>query len=401
MLADRKGRKLRAAVCSLACPERLGGILELMEAEVPVAEYWLPGDLESLAEAARRFNGDWAGWRRHVWGEEGGPAPHAPLWSAVRDDGRLSPAERRLEASAMLIALAMSVCLGSFLYIGLSREGLLRSDDDQDCALTRFFGWTLELLADRAAGRWRGQRVLISRVLRLVGWRLLHGRGPADLALVCGRLLLAEADHLPGGRGGVGGVVRGLALAAMAAALMAGTRSRLRFFRPSGRLESNLIPRHPIKCLNGVESEPLSGLPEISTPVMLAQRLARMADPDNGLVFLYGDASCGALFCGDTRMMFLGPDEAVRLDRPTVIAAPRRGASSADRAYASIVSGDAGRDVWVRGFLPSSWKVAHGFEAQRNKVCLNNCRTLTVQEILLEFAGGRWNRESGDECVYA
>jgi hypothetical protein len=98
--------------------------------------------------------------------------------------------------------------------------------------------------------------------------------------------------------------------------------------------------------------------------------------------------------------MFVGRSEAVRLDRPTVVAAPRRGSVTADRAYGAIVSEDSGRDVWVRGFLPASHKVAPGFKAQCAKVCLNNCRTQAMQEILLEFAGGRWNREAGDECVF-
>ncbi|MFH1914766.1 MAG: hypothetical protein ABIK45_10885 [Pseudomonadota bacterium] len=54
----------------------------------------------------------------------------------------------------------------------------------------------------------------------------------------------------------------------------------------------------------------------------------------------------------------------------------------------------------VRGFLSPTRKVALSFEAQQTKVCLNNCRTLAMQEVLLVFEGGRWNREAGDDCIY-
>ena len=62
MLTDRLVRKLRVAVCSSTCSERLGGILEIMEAEFPVVEYWFPEKVELVPEMAHRFNGDWDGW---------------------------------------------------------------------------------------------------------------------------------------------------------------------------------------------------------------------------------------------------------------------------------------------------------------------------------------------------
>lgn len=413
MLADRRVRKLRAAACSLACPERLGGVLELMEAGYAVAEYWLPEGLESLPGAACRFNGDWAGWQRLALG--GGALPDLPDFLTDAASGLASlpppgtqpePAMRRMRGAAMLIALALA-CLdglpgGAAMSSALSAEAggmaAWKSPSGVEDCLCRFLGRALGMLTARRAGRAGGADGPAARSLCMAGCRLLlepvaTGSG---LALVCGRLLLDEAS----GRSPQAAIVRGLALAAMAAALLSDQRARLRFFAFCPQLRSGLVARHPVKCLNGVEVRPLAGLPERVGPAMLLQRVGRLTDPDKGLVFVYGDAGCGALFCGDTRLMFLEQGEAVRLDRPTVVAAPRRGSVTADRAYGAIVSEDSARDVWVRGFLPASRKVAPGFKAQCAKVCLNNCRTQAVQEILLEYAGGRWNREAGDECVF-
>lgn len=415
MLADRRVRKLRAAVCSLACPERLGGVLELMEAGHAVAEYWLPEGIESLSGAACRFNGDWAGWRRLALG--GGALPDLPVFLPDALSGLASlpplgaqpdPAMRRLRGAAMLIALALACLDGDpdgdamaaalSLLIGDTAAGHCVSGTEG--CLGRFLGCALVVLAARAASRSRpgpgGKKAQCVAVYRLLSGPGVSGRGLPGLALLCGRLLLAGAS----GSSARAAIVRGLALTAMTAALLSVQRARLRFFAPCPWSQSGLVARHPIKCLNGVETAPLAGLPERVGPETLLHRVERLADPDNGLVFVYGDAGCGALFCGDTRLMFLSRGETLRLDRPTVVAAPRRGSVTADRAYGAIVSGDSGRDVWVRGFLPASRKVAPGFKAQGVKICLNNCRTQAMQEILLEFAGGRWNREAGDECVF-
>ncbi|MBU4191713.1 MAG: hypothetical protein KKD85_05215 [Proteobacteria bacterium] len=403
MLADRRVRKLRAAVCSLACPERLGGVLELMEAGACVAEYWLPEGLESLPGAACRFNGDWTGWQRLVLGSDAVPGvtPGVPLPPPCAQSGQ---AALRLHGSAMLIALALSCLDGDSgkaeLSLALAAQAGTVAAGQPPCggesSLRRFLGRALVALAVRAARRGGVVGGPTARSLCVAGCRQMTGSGLAGLALLCGRLLLDEAP----GNSARAAIVRGLGLAAMAAALLSVQRARLRFFALSPQLQSGLVARHPIKCLNGVEADPLAGLPEQVGPELLRQQVRRLADPDNGLVFVYGDAGCGALFCGDTRLKFLGRGEAVRLDRPTVVAAPRQGSVTADRAYGAIVSDDSSRDVWVRGFLPASRKVAPGFKAQGVKVCLNNCRTLAMQEILLEFAGGRWNREAGDECVF-
>lgn len=432
MLTDRRARRLRAAACSLVCAERLGGVLELMEAGHAVAEYWLPEGLESLPGAACRFNGDWAGWQRLVLG--GGALPDLPDFLTDAASGLASlpplgaqsdPAVQRLRGAAMLIALALACCdgdpegdamaLAPSALVGDMAAG--HSPSGTEGGLHRFLECALVVLAARATSRNRfragagigfgagtgsgagtGEKggSLCVAVCRLLSGPGVPGPGVPGLALLCGRLLLDGAS----GGSARAALVRGLALTAMAAALLSGQRARLRFFAPCPWSQSGLVARHPIKCLNGVETDPLAGLPERVGPETLLRRVQRLADPDNGLVFVYGDAGCGALFCGDSRLRFLGRGETLRLDRPTVVAAPRRGSVTADRAYGSIVSGDSGRDVWVRGFLPASRKVAPGFKAQGVKICLNNCRTQAMQEILLEFAGGRWNREAGDECVF-
>jgi hypothetical protein len=422
MLADRRTRALRAAVCSRVSPGRLCGVLELMEAGYPVGEYWLPEGLATLPRAALAFDGDWSGWRRLVRadadGEEGrtGPVDVRDTVGRTVDvcGGGMSGAGAGLVAgAAMLVALGLAACLdrdAAQRLVAPGRGGAPGGGPGPGGDPVRFLGRALSALAGRAAARsaaagererkdgpqWQGE---VTGVLRLAGWRLLAGRGPTDLAMLCGRLLLAEAERPA--HGVDGGVLRGLALAAMAAARLARTGARLRFFRPVPRLVERLVPRHPLKCLNGEEVEPVGDLPATVSPEGLLRILRRMIDPDNGLVFVYGEAACGALLCGDTRMTFLGRGQPVVLDRPTVVAAPRRGAATAERVYQAVVSGDSGRDVWVRGFLSPTRKVSDGFEAQRVKVCLNNCRTLAMQEILLEFAGGRWNREAGDDCIYA
>ncbi|WP_285906745.1 hypothetical protein [Pseudodesulfovibrio pelocollis] len=398
MLADRRTRGLRAAVCSLPTPGRLCGLLELMEAGYPVAEYWLPEGLESLAGAASRFDGDWAGWRREVLGREGagcGSTGLAEQESGSKSGGLSRDARgrhSRLRGAAMLVALAASLEEDAAARVARWASGMA-----DEAGVVRFLCRILAVLADRMQP-WPGgpgPAPPLSRLFALAGQRMLAGRGPADLAMLCGRLLLARSKGSKHGP-----MQRNMALAAMAAARLDGLGARLRFFQPVPWLEDRLVPRHPVKCLNGVEVSPLADLPVEVSPAGLARRVRRLTEPDNSLVFVYGDARCGALLCGGTRLRFLDSSESVRLDRPTVVAAPRRGAATAERAYPFIVSGDPWRDVWVRGYLPPTRKVARSFEAQRTKVCLNNCRTLAMQEVLLVFEGGRWNREAGDDCLH-
>jgi len=401
MLTDRKVNKLRAVVCSSPSPERLGGIIELMEAGHPVAEYWLPDRLEILPELARRFSGDWEGWLGLVSSSNRGGDSTLYDWGGginpLPDDNSL----RRLQGAAVLIGLAMTACLGWAPYKGMSRDAFFGGDRaDPSSGLAHFFGWTLELLSDRAATRWENDEGAAGRILRRMGWRLSLGGSLEETVLLCGRLLQAEAEMLSGPEGSsIKGTVQSLTMAAMLTAMVAKTESRVRFFRQTGRLEDHLVPKHPLKCLNGIEVSPLSGVVPLVSPERLFRETRGLTGRSEGLVFQYGDRGCGVLFCGDTKMNFLGSEQPVILDRPTVIAAPRQGNCSSDVAYARIESQEPERDMWVRSHFSYARKVSDNFKWQANKQCLNNCVHHAVQEILLEYSGQSWIVKSGGSCI--
>ena len=402
LLEDRKVRKLRAAICTSACQERLGGILELLDSGHNVAEYWLPEGLEAITEMARRFNGDWEGWLKLLDKDSTKPAISSQQpWPKLLQTGPPNDVQRRLEGASVLIGLALTACLGWSTYTNLSRETYWgHGRRDPMAGLTHYFNWTLEILSDRAARRWRENKTPITRILRRMGWQLYHGGGPEDLALLCGRLLLAESELLPGGdERGTRAIVQGLAMAAMTAALLAKTTPKLRFFRQTGRLETTLVPRHPIKCVNGIEVSPLEGLAPTATPQALLNEAQFLSAHRNGLVFQYGDPDCSVLFCSDTRMSFLPQNHKFQLDRPTVITAPRQGTCSSERAYNFIASTNPRRDVWVRSHYSNARKVSSDFKKQHNKTCLNNCVHLTLQEILIEYADNQWTHLAGGGCV--
>lgn len=182
------------------------------------------------------------------------------------------------------------------------------------------------------------------------------------------------------------------------AVLLARSDVRIRFFRPIGLLEPVLVPRHPFRCLNGIEMDPLKGITPKVTPRQLVRMAQTATGPGGSLVFQYGERACGALFCGESRFSFLEQGESVRLDRPMVIAAPGQGGVSLDRVYDRIVSSEPDRDVWVRGFRPAGRKCAPSFKAAPVARCLNDCRNQTIQEILLHSDGSGWSVLSGGLC---
>ncbi|WP_319469435.1 hypothetical protein [uncultured Pseudodesulfovibrio sp.] len=376
LLRERKVRKLRAAVCSSARPEKIGGILDLIGAGLDVSEFWFPDRVGALPEQARRFNGDLQEWRRvAVGGSEPGPVFEWPGFGEP-----INEEERWLHGSAALLLLGLSALpLNGFSPVR-NMEGL--------------FGSIFHSLSSLGVSRWRGVDDVGFRVFRDIGLRLLSGGGVDALAFFCGRLLLAEADAARLGECRAN-TVRGLACAAMAAAVISRLNGKLRFFHRTDRLEEELVPRHPMRCLNGIETEPLEGIAGTVVPSDLLRDAGRFSGVREGLVFQYGDADCGALMCGDGKMRFLGRSDLLRLDRPTVITAPCRGSVVADRAYPYIRSLDPTRDVWVRGALSSGLKISSYYKRRLDAACLKNCKTLTLQEILLEFSGGRWKTLAG------
>jgi len=403
ILEDRKVRKLRAAICTNLCRERLGGILEIMEHGYNVTEYWLPEGVELLLEKARRFNGDWENWLHLAMGSKGTPPSESTteVWTDLLNILPRDSARRHMEGTAVLIALGMTVILGRPLYAHLSRDVFCQRDDDSpDVGLTTFFTSTLELLADRAATRWHDQEAPISRIIKRMGWRLFHGGTPEDLAMLCGRLLLAEADLLPGGEErGVRSTISALALTAMTGALMTKTPAKLKFMANAGQQTDTLIPQHPIKCINGHISDNLSRLPAFSTPQTILQQARRLSGHKEELVYQYGDKNCSVLFCSDTRMPFFSKGEALHLDRPTIITAPRQGGLPSERAYAHIRSADTSKDIWVRAHFSNTRHISSCFKAQANKICLNNCQDIALQEILLRYTDNQWTIIAGGQCA--
>ena len=277
MLTDRLVRKLRVAVCSSTCSERLGGILEIMEAEFPVVEYWFPEKVELVPEMAHRFNGDWDGWLK-LLGLSGYEIDNdrAGWISPVKIlDGDGS--HRRLEGAAVLIGLAVTACFGMSPYKGMSRSAFLYGGEDATPAgLIHFFEKTLVLLSDRAAARSKDETGAINRILRRTGWRLFSSGSLEDIILLCGRLLNVESQRMKGNGGrGMRIVVHGLTMAAMMAAMLTKTESHIRFFSWTGKLEKHFVPRHPLICLNGVEAPSLPEVAPVTTPGMIFQEIRR------------------------------------------------------------------------------------------------------------------------------
>jgi hypothetical protein len=386
LLAERRVRKLRAAVCSSVTPGRLGGILELLRAGYPVREFWFPEGMEILPELARRFNGDLTGWLAMASGKGSGPGDAYAPWPEPKPG-----VGRRMQGSAALFALAMAASLETW------RDVLPPCGETDPPSI---FIYILQRLARRAAARWGGKPESAWTMLWTLGCRLLEGGGPGDLACLCGRLMLDELNREVGGvRRALRPAIRAMVLAAMGAAQADRVKAEFRYFRPVDRLADHLVARHPIKCLNGVESSPLQGLPGGAGPEAILGAASALASPYGGLVFQYGEAGCGALFCGDTRMGFMGRGNVLHLDRPTVVTAPGRGGCRTERAYHHIGSADPTADVWVRGYLPASRKASLAFKRQERTFSLNDCRTQALQEILLRFERGEWRRQAGGSCV--
>ena len=371
LLRERGARKIRSAICTRATPSAMGGLLESMRQGLGVGEYWLPEGLAILPELALRFNGDLAGWLEHLGVERTEPAPPRTVWPLFALER-----SRNMLGAAGLLALAVAAGRGTW-------NGVL--PEDSSPVPGRFFlHLTTRLMADAQ------QASAEPPLLMDMTGPLLAGMSEEDLCLLCGRLLLERFGHGPDEPRAPSGTVRVLALAAMTAALCDRGGFKLRYFRPVDRLANNLVPRHPIMCLNGVEATPLPGLGHTVRPETILHQAAELAVPGRGLVFRYGDAGCGALFLSNSRLGFLSAGEVLRLDRPTVVTAPSRGSCRQSQAYERIVSDKPGSDVWVRAHLPRSRKVAEEFCRIPNARCLHNCRTDTVREILLRFQEGAW-----------
>lgn len=402
LLTERKVRKLRAAVCTNMCTERIGGILELMESGYAVSEYWLPASIDRLLTCARFFNGDWDTWLHLIQGE-GCKTPATSIaegWDEQRPPSRSQRERDRLGDTATLLGLGVSACLGWSPYGHLSPEIFSGADSSQFPGLIPFFDSTLAVLSSRIEERNHRADARVGSLLRDAGISLFAGGGPDELALQCGRLLLAEAQQLPGGpERGQRAVVTTLALGTMAGALLSRTKSTVRFHTPTGRLENLLVPHHPIRCVNGAPLETHARIPDSLKPDEILREVKQATGYRDGLVYQFGNAGCSVLFCGDSRLAFLARDERLRIDRPTVVVSPRQGSPSAERAYDRILSTRPGQDVWIRTHLSYAHKVSTYFKTKPNKHCLTHCRDYSLQEILLRCEQDKWATVSGGGCI--
>lgn len=378
LLRERRTGRVRAAVCTCASTDRLGGLLDLMDSGYPVGEYWLPQELRDLTLAARRFDGgfpDWllrCGWPVTV--EASFPVPDT--LPSVRSG-------RPLTSAAVLALLGAAAATGRL------------PDAPRPMTPAATFSAVAEMLLADAPGKGGGLLPLCLDALERGA-----DRDPGTRAVLCARLLARRAEELPVSRRRTAREAAGtLALAVAAEGLLARDGVRVRWFRPAGRLVEHLVPRHPVMCLNGLPAvnEPASG-GRVSAACLI-QAVRRLNAPGSGLVFRFGNADCGALVCGHSALGFLGRGGFLPLPRPTVVTAPQQGGLGGEEAYARIRSARPERDVWVRSHASHARRVAEGFLRQTVRFCLRDCRNRTEQEILLAFAGGRWRRLSGGVCT--
>ncbi|WP_229590711.1 hypothetical protein [Pseudodesulfovibrio sediminis] len=376
-------RKLRAVVCTFPSPERLGGVVDLMESGHHVSEYWLPESLAVMTEHARAFNGDWAGWCAR-WGWSVPARTPAPaLWET-----EASSSDRSAQGAAMLLGLGMGAAFG-----WVPENEIMH--DPLELMLHLF-----EEVAVRVAGRWGHGAESVSHGMHALCRVLPSGGDQLELGMVCGRMLYAEAASMPiQEMSGRRMVVQSLALAAMTALQSLRCAARVRFFRQTGKRENQFIANHPFKCLNGMEVPLPQPLSRTMTPAAMAVEVKKISNDDEGLVYQYGTAECGVLFGGHARMAFLKRGTALVLDRPTVITAPKQGGIAMEAAYGRIVSRQPEKDIWVRTHYSYKRRVSNLFRAQQNTVCLHNCMHRTVNEILLVFHDGRWTCLAGGGCV--
>ncbi|WP_207262693.1 hypothetical protein [Desulfovibrio sp. Huiquan2017] len=383
LLRERRVGRIRAAVCTSASPGRLGGILDLMGSGYPVSEYWLPEGLRALATAVRGFDGGFPDWLVRC----GWPVPVAASFPVP---GTLPPVgDGPLGGGAMLALLGAAACMGGL------------PDRPRPLTPKSTLASVAEMLLSRAAGPGGGGLL----PLCLDGLGKAGGDDPGAWAVLCGRLLARRAEGLAVSSHGVAREMAGtLALAVTAEGLLARDGGRVRWFRQTGRLEEHLVPRHPVMCLNGLPQPDEAGCAGGLSAGRLSassvfQAIRRLGASGAGLVFRYGDAECGALLCGNSKLSFLGRRGTLLLTRPSVVAAPQLGGLGGEEAYARIRSTDPVSDVWVRSHGSHARRVAEGFRRQAVRCCLRNCRDRTLQEILFAFVRGRWRRLSGGSCT--
>lgn len=377
MLRERQVGKLRAVVCTFPSPERLGGILDLLENGYPITECWLPVRLGTLPRLASQFNGDWSGWLE-MFGRKKEAPPFPVQLHFPKDNPEIAGA-------TILLALAVTALTGTCPTANRSTP-------------SNIIVMVHEILTNRMASRWMEGGATVAEAMRVLGVGLLKGGGRHELGVLCCRLLLTELDGMPVNNK-QSSIIRGLVLAALASLLVGARNIRVRYFKRVDHLVTKIIPRHPFVCLNGKEVTSENDSPNTTPPERIYREAACMSSKGRGLVYQFGSGECSALFCGDSKFAFLGRSDTVSLNIPTVITAPNQGGPYSDDAYSRIKSEHPERDIWVRTHYSYKRQISDRFKGQQNCYCLNNCALRTAQEILLEFRQGYWCLLAGGECA--
>ncbi|WP_419785936.1 hypothetical protein [Pseudodesulfovibrio sp.] len=375
MLRERGVRKIRAAVCSSLSMEKGGGILDAMRSSIPISELWLPEEVSVLPELATHYNGDLSGWLDVAATKIVPPAGPRPVWPTIS-----SSLSRRWRAVCALYALAVAAGLGTWQDVLPKLYGK---------GWTPYFLQIIRLMNADSEDK--------SAQITDITSSLFGSLNEMELALICGRMILNRFEPSSNKDNGTAQVIVPLVMSAMLFALAEEKGIRLRLFRRVDRQAGGLVSRHPLRCLNGVEADPLPTLLTTTQPKTLFSQAIGLAHDGNGLVFQYGDAECGALFLSDSRLEFLGKENKLHLDRPTVITAPGQGSCRQEAAYKRIAAIRPADNVWVRARLPRHKKVASAFTRQPHTVCLQNCRNGVLREIMLLFHNGKW-QQAEDAC---
>lgn len=378
MLRSRGVKRLRAAVVTHFDPEHAEGVVSLLARGFPLTECWVPEVLLHVCRAAAGLSCDSAMWRRTV-------DEHQPEFPDLRSasSGRVSADGVRTVLAAggrALTRLAMDCSLshaGGAVQPELDalRARLFEPDPVQDDFLDVLVrGFLLDM--DQSA-----------KMLSLCSEDEAHLLCASVAGATCARAARPDADSALG-------VL--LSLLARAALQLGEFPGRVRFFSCEERLVEHLVPHHHMLCLNGREVSPAVS-PFPASPVRLASAVAGVADDRFCNVYRFGIANGAALFCSDSSLPFLGADERLELDRPTLVAVPRHASPTCDRAYPLLKTDNPEEHVWVSSHVPSNRKCSQWFMGMPRSFCVN-CRGSLVKEVVAELDSAGWLVLSGNTC---
>lgn len=377
MLRMRGTRKLRAAAITHFDPVHAGGVLSLLEERFPMTECWIPA---VLADACRLALG------LHCGLDE---------WDSCLRNAMPMPAMDRVRAGQEPAGIREVLLAGGGVLGRLALDCALQMDNKpgKHCEAVREELWSSRGGALTDANVEKSLVTLLQSEFCALGVNLLNMSGEsaeARMVALAGLLL----DNTAAGRGMKLGQT--LSLMARIAVQLASFSGRIRFFASFDERMDHLVPHSRMRCLNGLEVSPRTQVNQ-SSPGNLVSRVMDGADDRNCLVFRYGEAGGAVLFCSDSSMPFLGPQNRLELDRPTIITAPRHGSTACDRVYPLIVAENPQQNVWVRSFINGQRKCSQWFINMPRSFCVN-CLGGLVQEVAVRSEKGNWLVLSGNSC---